>query len=61
MIVFLQPQSKLCTPEDIDSLMSSEFPDPHSSLFEHVEMLVHRPYGDHVVFIYLVSCGEASP
>jgi len=46
IIVFLQPQSKLRTPEDVDSLMSSEFPDPHSSLFEHVKMLVHRPCGD---------------
>jgi len=46
IIVFLQPHSKLRTAEDIDSLMSSEFPDPHSPLFEHVKMLVHRPYGD---------------
>jgi len=26
--------------------MSSEFPDPHCPLFEHVKILVHRPCGD---------------
>ena len=46
IIVFLQPHAKLHTPEDIDSLMSSEFPDPNSPLFEHVKVLVHRPCGD---------------
>src|SRR5207245_726776 len=33
IIVFLQPHSKLCTPQDVDSLMSSEFPDSNSLLF----------------------------
>ena len=46
IIVFLQPGSKLRTPEDVDSLMSSEFPDANSSLFEHVKkFMVHRPCG----------------
>ena len=45
IIVFLQPQAKLRTPEAIDSLMSSEFPDIDSPLFDHVKLMVHRPCG----------------
>ena len=46
IIVFLQPHAKLRSPEDIDSLMSSEFPDTTSLLFEQVKkFMIHRPCG----------------
>lgn len=48
MIVFLNPQDKLRTPEDIDSLISAKFPDPdvYPELFELVsKMMVHTPCG----------------
>jgi hypothetical protein len=45
IIVFLQPQAKLRTPEDIDSLLSSEFPDANSPLLEFVKVMVHKPCG----------------
>ncbi len=46
IIVFLKPQAKLRTPEDIDSLMSSEFPATNSTLFDQVKtFMVHRPCG----------------
>jgi len=46
--VFLQPQSKLCTPEDINSLMSSEFPTDNDDLLELIKSyMVHRPCGVH--------------
>jgi hypothetical protein len=50
IIVFLKPQAKLRTPEDIDSLMSSEFPHTNSPLFDQVKtFIVHR------------SCGAENP
>ena len=48
MIIFLDPDSKLRTPEDIDSLLSAEFPDPDEEpeLFELVKkFMVHTPCG----------------
>ena len=47
IIIFLQPHAKLRTPEDVDSLMSSEFPDDNPQLLELIKkLIVHRPCGD---------------
>jgi len=47
IIVFLKPEAKLRTPEDIDSLMSSEFPTYNDALLELVQgMMVHGPCGN---------------
>ena len=49
MIVFLHPDHKLRTPEDVDSLISAEFPDPDEEpeLFELVsKLMVHTPCGN---------------
>ena len=44
IIVFLQPYAKLHTPEDIDSLMSSEFPLHNDDLLELIKkFMVHTP------------------
>ena len=44
IIVFLQPHAKLNTPEDIDSLMSSEFPLHNDDLLELIKkFMVHIP------------------
>jgi len=46
IIVFLKPEAKLRTPEQIDSLMSSEFPEDNPALLELIEKyMVHRPCG----------------
>jgi hypothetical protein len=46
IVVFLQPQAKLHTLEDIDSLMSSEFPTNNDDLLELIKSyMVHRLYG----------------
>ena len=48
MIIFLHPDSKLHTPEDIDSLLSAEFPDEDEEpeLLEYVKkFMVHTPCG----------------
>jgi len=46
IIVFLKPEAKLCTPEQIDSLMSSEFPENNPALLELIKKyMVHRPCG----------------
>jgi hypothetical protein len=46
IIVFLKPHAKLRTPADIDSLMSSEFPDDNPELLELIlKMMVHTPCG----------------
>ena len=48
MIIFLHPDSKLHTPEDIDTLLSAEFPDEEEEpeLFELVKKyMVHTPCG----------------
>ena len=48
MIIFLHPDSKLHTPEDIDTLLSAEFPDEEEEpeLFELVKkFMVHTPCG----------------
>ena len=51
MIIFFHPDSKLRTPEDIDSLISAEFPDPETQPELHalvVKHMVHGPCGaDH--------------
>ena len=50
MIIFLHPDDKLRTPEDIDSLLSAEFPDENKEpeLFELVKkLMVHTPCGAH--------------
>ncbi len=47
---YLDPESKLRSPEDIDSLLSAEFPDPDTQpeLFELVKkFMVHNPCGVH--------------
>ena len=48
MIIFLHPDSKLYTPEDIDTLLSAEFPDEEEEpeLFELVKkFMVYTPCG----------------
>ncbi len=50
IIGFLDPASKLRTPEDIDSLLCSELPDPDTDpeLFELVKkFMIHSPCGVH--------------
>jgi Helitron helicase-like domain at N-terminus len=47
IIVFLKPNAKLCTPEDIDSLMSSEFPTDNEELLQLIKkFMVHTPCGN---------------
>ena len=47
IIVFLKPHAKLHSPEDIDSLMSSEFPEDNPELLELIKkFMVHGPCGD---------------
>ena len=49
-IIFLHPDSKLHTPEDIDTLLSAELPDEDEKpeLFELVKkFMVHTPCGPH--------------
>jgi hypothetical protein len=46
IIVFLKPYAKLRSPQDIDSLMSSEFPDDNPELLELIKkVMVHSPCG----------------
>ena len=46
IIVFLKPQFKLQSPEDIDSMMSSEFPEENAELLELIKkFMVHGPCG----------------
>ena len=48
LILFLHPNAKLRTPEELDSLLSAEFPDPDEQpeLFELVlKFMVHTPCG----------------
>jgi hypothetical protein len=48
LILFLAPEHKLRTPEDVDSLISAEFPDEHEQpeLYELVKkFMVHNPCG----------------
>jgi hypothetical protein len=50
MIIFFHPDSKLHTPEDIESLLSAEFPDSEEEpeLFDLVQkFMVHTPCGAH--------------
>ena len=48
IIVFLKPHAKLRSPEDIDSLMSSEFPEDNPELLELIKkFMVHGPCGEH--------------
>ena len=49
MIIFFHPDAKLRTPEDVDSLISAEFPDEDTQpeLFELVKsVMVHTPCGN---------------
>ena len=49
MIIFLHPDSKLRTPDEVDSLLSAEFPDEETQpeLFELVKsVMVHTPCGN---------------
>src|SRR5260221_5717184 len=47
IIVFLKPEAKLHTPEQIDSLMSSEFPEYNPQLLELIKsFMVHNPCGN---------------
>ena len=49
MIIFLHPDNKLRTPEDVDSLLSAEFPDEETQpeLFNLVKsLMVHTPCGN---------------
>src|SRR6267142_1986378 len=47
IIVFLKPYAKLHTPEDIDSLMSSEFPVDNDELLQLIKkFMVHTPCGN---------------
>ena len=48
IIVFLKPEAKLHSPEDIDSMMSSEFPEDNPELLELVKkFMVHGPCSEH--------------
>jgi hypothetical protein len=50
MIIFFARESKLRTPEDVDSLLSAEFPDPdlQPELYAFVaKFMVHGPCGEH--------------
>src|SRR6266436_9307868 len=48
IIIFLKPHAKLCTPNQIDSLMSSEFPVDHPDLLELIKtFMVHGPCGQY--------------
>ena len=43
-IIFLDPESKLRTPKQIDSLLSSEFPEDNPEMLELVKkFMVHKP------------------
>ena len=45
-IIFLSEESKLCTPEQIDSLLSSKFPEDNLKLLELVKkLMVHNLCG----------------
>ena len=49
MIIFLHPDHKLRTPEEVDILLSAEFPDEETEpeLFELVKsVMVHTPCGN---------------
>jgi hypothetical protein len=47
IIVFLKPNAKFHTPEDIDSLVSSKFPTYNDELLELIKkFMVHTPCGD---------------
>jgi hypothetical protein len=47
IIVFLKPHAKLRTPDQIDSLMSSEFPMDNPELLELIKkFMVHNPCGN---------------
>ncbi len=47
IIVFLKPHAKLCTPGQVDSLLSSEFPENNPELLELIKkFMVHGPCGD---------------
>jgi hypothetical protein len=47
IIVFLKAEAKLRSPENIDSLMSSEFPEDNPELLELIKkFMVHGPCGD---------------
>ena len=47
IIVFLKPHAKLRTPEQVDSLMSSEFPEDNPELLELIKkFMIHGPCGD---------------
>ena len=44
--MFLKPEAKLCTLEQINSLISSEFPKDKPELLELIKkLMVHRPCG----------------
>ena len=44
IIVFLKPEAKVCSPEHIDSLMSSKFPEHNPELLELIKkFMVHGP------------------
>src|SRR6266403_1572611 len=48
MIIFLKPHAKLHTPDQIDSLMSSEFPVDHPDLLKLIKtFMVHGPCGQY--------------
>jgi hypothetical protein len=54
IIIFLKPKAKLHTPEDIDSLMSSEFPTDNNNLLELIKSyMVHKPSSE--------PCGNHNP
>ena len=49
MIIFLHPDSKIHSPEELDTLLSADFPDPETDpeLFELVKtLMVHTPCGN---------------
>lgn len=57
IIIFLHPDAKLRTPDNIDSLMSSEFPTDNPNLLEHIQKyMVHNPCGAQNPRVYKERC-----
>ena len=61
IIIFLKPHAKLCTPDQIDSLMSSEFPIGNPELLELIKkFIVHGPCGRHNINVPYINGGKCT-
>jgi hypothetical protein len=65
IVVFLKSDAKLHTPDDIDSLMSSEFPVHNNDLLQLIiKFMVHTPCGDQnpgTPYMVNGSCSKSFP